>query len=346
MLATLPDQEEAFAAFMARDASRDGSFVVAVRSTGIYCKPSCAARRPRPENVEFFRSGEAARDAGYRPCLRCRPDDVARDREAVDRALALIGDAESPPTLDELAAETGYSASHFQRIFKSLVGVSPAAYARALRAARMTQSLDGNDAVTEAIYAAGYQAPSRAYADATARLGMTPSTWKAGGAGETIRYAVAPTSLGPMLVAATDKGLCRIAFDEDEAELKARFPKAAIRQGDADFAQMLEAVVALVEAPGRAPADDLPVDVRGTAFQQAVWQALRAIPPGETRSYSELAAMAGKPAAVRATGSACGDNGLAILIPCHRALRSDGSLGGYAYGLERKKELLKRERGA
>lgn len=337
------DQEAAFAAFAARDRIQDGAFVVAVRTTGIYCKPSCPARRPRPENVAFFPDGAAARAAGYRPCLRCRPDDAARDREAVERALALIAETEEPPPLlADLAAAVGYSPQHFQRLFRRETGVSPAAYARALRAGRLVAALQEETSVTQAIYDAGYGASSRAYADAGERLGMAPATWRAGGAGETIRHAVVPTSLGPLLVAATERGLCRIAFDEDAAMLRARFPRATIVEGDFTFAGMVEAVVALVDDPSR-PAD-LPLDVRGTAFQQAVWQALRAIPAGETRTYTQVAAMAGRPAAVRAAGTACGDNGLAVLIPCHRVLRGDGSLGGYAYGLERKKALLAREK--
>ena len=335
------DQEAAFAAFDARDKRQDGAFVAAVRSTGIYCKPSCPARRPRRENIAFFTDGAAARAAGYRPCLRCRPDEAGRDRQAVESAIALINAADAPPNLGAIAASVGYSAQHFQRLFRREIGVSPAAYARALRARRLEEALQAEAKVTEAIYEAGYGAPSRAYADAGERLGMAPVTWRAGGAGETIRHAVVDTSLGPLLVAATERGLCRIAFDEDATMLRARFPRARLVEGDPAFAGLVAAVVALVDDPAR-PAD-LPLDVRGTAFQQAVWQALRAIPPGETRSYAELAAMAGRPAAVRAAGTACGDNALAIVIPCHRVLRGDGSLGGYAYGLARKKALLARE---
>jgi AraC family transcriptional regulator of adaptative response/methylated-DNA-[protein]-cysteine methyltransferase len=335
------DQDAAFAAFDARDRAQDGAFVAAVRTTGIYCKPSCPARRPRRENVAFYADGAAAQAAGYRPCLRCRPDEADRDRQAVARALALIEMAEGVPVLAELAGAVGYSAQHFQRLFRREVGISPAAYARALRAGRLETALQQEGKVTEAIYEAGYGAASRAYADAGERLGMAPSTWRAGGAGESICHAVVATSLGPLLVAATERGLCRIAFDEDAEMLRARFPEAALVGGGAQFEAMIRAVVALVDDPAR-PAD-LPLDVRGTAFQQAVWQALRSIPPGETRSYAELAAMAGRPAAVRAAGTACGDNALAIVVPCHRVLRGDGSLGGYAYGLERKKALLERE---
>jgi len=343
LLPNLTDAQ-ALAAFDARDRAMDGRFVIAVRSTRIYCKPSCPARRPRRENILLMPDAAAARAAGYRPCLRCRPDDVARDRAAVARAIALIADSETPPRLAELAQAAGYAPHHFQRIFTREIGVSPAAYARQLRAGRLARSLDGEARITDAIYDAGYEAPSRAYADARAHLGMSPSAWRNGGAGAVIRFAVADSSLGPLLVAATDKGLCRISFAEDEAALRARFPKATIIAGDAPFAALVTQVVALIDDPARTR--DLPVDVAGTAFQQAVWAALRAIPAGETRSYAQIAAAIGKPGAVRAVGSACGDNPLAVLTPCHRVLRSDGTPGGYAYGLARKQALLRREKPA
>lgn len=335
-------EAQAFAAFETRDRTMDGRFVVAVRTTGIYCKPSCPARRPRRENIEILPDGAAARTRGYRPCLRCRPDEVARDSQAVARALKLIDASETPLSLADLAAQVGYAPQHFQRLFTRQVGLSPAAYARARRAARLIRALDQKGRITDVIYDAGYEAPSRAYADAQAHLGMSPGQWRKGGAGKTIHYACTPSSLGPLLVAATDKGLCRISFDEDEAALRARFPKAQIAPGDADFQALVRAVVALVDEPARRA--DLPMDVAGTAFQQAVWAALRAIPPGETRSYREIAAAVGRPKAVRAAGTACGDNGLAVLIPCHRVLRSDGGLGGYAYGLARKEKLLAKEK--
>jgi AraC family transcriptional regulator of adaptative response/methylated-DNA-[protein]-cysteine methyltransferase len=255
----------------------------------------------------------------------------------------LLEAGDATPSLTELADAVGYAPHHFQRLFTRDVGVSPAAYARALRARRFGKALEGEGRITDAIYDAGYEAPSRAYADAQAHLGMSPSAWRKGGEGAVIRFAVAQSSLGPLLVAATDKGLCRISFDEDEADLRARFPRATIVAGDAGFAPLVSQVIALVDDPARR--SDLPVDVAGTVFQQAVWAALRAIPPGETRTYKEIAAAAGKPGAVRAAGTACGDNGLAILIPCHRVLRSDGSLGGYAHGLSRKEVLLRRESG-
>jgi AraC family transcriptional regulator of adaptative response/methylated-DNA-[protein]-cysteine methyltransferase len=337
------DENAAWAAFAVRDRAQDGRFLVAVRTTGIYCKPSCAARRPLRENVEFFADAEAARAAGYRACLRCRPDEEGRDREAVARSLELLDAAEQPLRLDELAAAVGYAPHHFQRLFKREIGLSPAAYARERRISRAEAALANGTSVTEAIYDAGYSGPGRFYENMKGRLGMTPAAWKKGGAGERIRFAVVDSALGAMLVAATDKGLCRISFDEDEAELRRRFPLAEILPGDAAFEALVTQVVALVADPAQAASIDLPLDARGTAFQQAVWAALKAIPAGETRSYAQIAAEVGRPQAVRAAGSACGDNSLAVLIPCHRVLRSDGGLGGYAYGLERKEKLLKAE---
>ncbi|MET0248764.1 MAG: bifunctional DNA-binding transcriptional regulator/O6-methylguanine-DNA methyltransferase Ada [Sphingobium sp.] len=337
----MPDADICWAAFVARDRGADGHFVGAVHTTGIYCRPSCPARRPARENMLFYSDGAAAQAAGYRACLRCRPDGVARDAEAVGRALALLDAAEAPPTLGQLAAKVGYAPDHFQRLFKRAVGTTPAAYARTLRAQRLAAALRGEDSVTAAIYEAGYGAPSRAYADAAAHLGMTPSAWRAGGAGVMIRHAVVDTSLGPLLIAATPRGLCRVAFDEDADALRARFPHAELIGPDADFERLAATVRALVDQPGEVVA--LPVDTGGTAFQQAVWQALRAIPPGETRSYGEIAAAAGRPGAVRAAGSACGANPIAMVVPCHRVLRADGALGGYAYGTDRKQSLLARE---
>jgi AraC family transcriptional regulator of adaptative response/methylated-DNA-[protein]-cysteine methyltransferase len=338
------DPDACWDAFVRRDRTQDGRFVGAVLTTGIYCKPSCPARRPRRENIVFLPDGGAARAAGFRACLRCRPDAVGRDRLAVDKALALIAAAEEVPELAQIAAAVGYAPHHFHRLFKRATGVTPAGYARKLRADRLETALDAAGAnVTQAIYDAGYNAPSRAYADAGQRLGMTPSAWKRGGSGVTIRYTVAQTSLGPMLIAATAKGLCRISFDEGETDLRRRFPNADIAPADPDFARLAAQVVMLADNPARAA--NLPVDVQGTAFQQAVWDALRAIPPGETRSYKQIAASAGSPAAVRAVGTVCGDNALAVLVPCHRVVRSDGGMGGYAWGVDRKQALLKRERG-
>ncbi len=335
------DTATAWAAFEARDRTHDGEFVGAVKTTGIYCKPSCPARHPRREHVEYFTSGDQARAAGYRACLRCRPDEVGRDREAVARAVRLIEAAEEPLLLAELAATVGYAPHHFQRLFSRDLGVSPAAYARALRARRAETHLDEGKSVTEAVYDAGYAAPSRFYADASERLGMTPSAWRDGGRGETIRFVVALSPLGPLLVAATPKGICRLTFDEDESTLRHRFPNADICPDDGTIADWVDGALTAIASPQSAR--DLPIDVRGTAFQEAVWRELRRIPLGQTRSYADIAKAVGQPGAVRAVGTANGSNPVAVLVPCHRVIRSDGSLGGYAGGLDRKRKLLAAE---
>ena len=335
------DDEEAWAAFERRDRRWDGRVIGAVSTTGIYCKPSCPARRPKREHVEFFADGDAARAAGYRACLRCKPDEVGRDREAVARAVKLMAQAEDTPRLDELAAAVGYAPHHFQRLFTREMGVSPAAYARGLRSGKAQQNLSKDKSVTEAIYDSGYAAPSRFYADAKDRMGMTPSAWRDGGRGETIRYAMLDTPLGQMLVAATNKGICRLTFDEDVASLKRRFPNADIQPADTGMASLISGVLQAIETP--AAAHDLPIDVAGTAFQEAVWRELRKIPVGETRSYADIAAAIGDPKATRAVGTANGSNPVAVLVPCHRVIRSDGTLGGYAGGLDRKRKLLAAE---
>ena len=333
--------DEAWAAVKRRDRAYDGRFVTGVLSTRIYCRPSCAARHPARANVRFFAGGAEAREAGLRPCLRCLPDDVARDEQAVLRAIKAIKAAEAPLPLAQLAKAAGYSPSHFQRVFSRLTGLSPSAYARALREERAREALTEGESVTDAIYDAGFESASRFYDSMEGRLGMAPSAWVKGGEGVTIRWAMVESSLGPMLVAATDKGVCRVSFGRGRDELERLFPKAELVEGGADFAELLQRVVAAVDDP--ASGRDIPVDVRGTAFQERVWQELRRIPPGETRSYTEIAAAAGNPRAVRAAGSANGANHVPVLIPCHCVVRSDGSLGGYAYGLEIKKKLLERE---
>jgi AraC family transcriptional regulator of adaptative response/methylated-DNA-[protein]-cysteine methyltransferase len=335
------DPDAAWRAVLARDRNADGRFVTGVLTTGIYCRPSCAARHPKRENVRFFPNGAQAAAAGLRPCLRCKPDEQTREAAALAKALRIIDSAETPPSLDALAGAAGYSPFHFHRIFKRATGLTPAAYARGKRARSMTMTLETNGRVTDAIYDAGYSGPARFYADARDRLGMTPTRWRGGGKGETIGWATAETSLGTMLVAATERGICRLSFDEGEADLRRRFPHAEIVPGGEAMAGLLARTVAAVEAPERP--HDLPLDVRGTAFQEAVWRELARIPPGESLSYAALAARAGRPGAVRAAGTACGANRVAVLIPCHRARRGDGSPGGYAYGLERKAKLLERE---
>lgn len=338
---TMTDDER-WDAVQARDKAQDGRFVTGVLTTGIYCRPSCAARHPLRQNVRFFPDGDAARATGLRPCKRCLPDDVARDDSAVIKAIAAIKGSEEPLALADLAARTGYSPTHFQRVFTRHTGLSPAAYARALRDERARQALSDGNRVTDAIYDAGFSGPSRFYQNMEGRMGMTASAWVGGGKGATIHWAVVPTSLGDMLVAATEKGVCRLSFDEGRAALEERFPAATLVEGGEAFEALLKQVVDAVEAPVNG-FDHIPIDVKGTAFQEAVWRELRKIPAGETRSYADIAAAVGKPKAVRAAGSANGANNVAVLIPCHRVVRSDGSLGGYAYGLPIKEELLKRE---
>ena len=338
MQATTDDA--AWEAFERRDRAWDGRVIGAVRTTGIYCKPSCPARRPKREHVVFFAAAEDARRAGFRACLRCKPDEVGRDREAVVAAVKLIEQAEEPIGLAQLAAAVGYAPHHFQRLFTREIGVSPAAFARALRARRAASRLSEGSKVTDAIYDSGYSAPSRFYDDARGRMGMTPSAWRDGGKGVTIRFVVADSAAGSLLVAGTDKGICALNFDDSEEGLRRRFPKADIIPDDGTIAPWAAKAVELVGTPA---AHDLPIDVQGTAFQERVWQALRQIPLGETRSYADIAAQVGAPGATRAVGTANGANPVAVLVPCHRVIRSDGTLGGYAGGLERKRKLLEAE---
>jgi AraC family transcriptional regulator of adaptative response/methylated-DNA-[protein]-cysteine methyltransferase len=335
------DPDTAWAAFMRRDRAWDGRVIGAVHTTGIYCKPSCPARRPKRENVTFYASTEEARAAGFRPCLRCKPDEVGRDREAVTSAVALIERSEEAPSLVELAQAVGYAPHHFQRIFKRDLGVSPAEYARGIRNRRTEAALRENERVTDAVYDAGYQSPSGFYDDARERLGMTPSAWRDGGRGETIRWTTFDSPLGELFIAATCKGICRLTFDDSEASLRRLFPNATIVKDDGGLREFVAGTLKAIEQPLAAP--HLPIDVAGTAFQEAVWRELRKIPPGETRSYAQIAAAIGHPKAVRAVGTANGDNHVAVLIPCHRVIRSDGSLGGYGGGLGRKKILLAAE---
>jgi AraC family transcriptional regulator of adaptative response/methylated-DNA-[protein]-cysteine methyltransferase len=342
----LMQTDERYAAIAARKLAKN--FFYAVITTGVYCRPDCGARLPRPENVRFFSSTAEARAAGFRACKRCKPD---APPPAVTNA-ALVADAcrriesdETAPSLKNLAASAGLSAFHFHRVFKDVTGVTPKEYAAAHRAARVQAALRGGGSVTEAIYDSGYPSGARFYATSDARLGMTPKKFRAGGAGEKIRYATTACSFGFVLVAATAKGICAISLGADAAALEAeffgRFPKADVRPGDAGFAATVAAVAAFVDAPGKTFL--LPLDIRGTAFQQRVWAALREIPPGKTASYARIAETIGAPAAVRAVGSACAANTLAVAIPCHRAVRRDGGLAGYRWGLEAKRALLERE---
>lgn len=339
---------------LARSAAADGSFWYSVLSTGVYCRPSCAARTPRPENVRFHASCADAENAGFRPCQRCKPQQPSAQShhaEWVTQACRFIeADAAEgrAPTLDALASRLGLSSSHLHRIFKQATGLTPKAYAAAQREQRVRSALGHTtDSVTEAIYEAGYQSSSRFYEKSAQVLGMTPARYRAGGAAQRIHFAVAQCSLGALLVAHSGQGLCAILLGDDPdvlvRDLQDRFAQAQLVGGDATFESLVAQVVAFVEAPGRGL--DLPLDVRGTAFQQRVWQALRTIPPGQTASYAEIAARIGAPAATRAVAQACGANALAVAIPCHRVVRSDGALSGYRWGVERKRALLERECG-
>ena len=331
-----------------RDNTESGSFVYGVVTTGVYCRPGCPSRLPRKENIRFFTSGEEAKRAGFRPCKRCQPDGASlaeRQAEAISKACALIEAAEEKPDFDTVAKAVGMSRHHFHRVFKRTTGVTPGAYFNARRRARALDELSRTGTVTEAIYGAGYSSSSRFYETCAPELGLKPSAFTKGGAGELIRFAVGECSLGSILVAATAQGICAIQLGDAPEPLvevlRDRFPNAELRGGDADFERVVAAVVGLVEEPTRA--FDLPLHVRGTAFQQRVWEVLRSIPPGETMTYAEVAAKAGCPSAVRAVASACAANKIAVAIPCHRVVRTGGALSGYRWGVERKAALLKRE---
>jgi AraC family transcriptional regulator of adaptative response/methylated-DNA-[protein]-cysteine methyltransferase len=346
---TIPlTDDDRYAAITRRDGAFDGQFFYGVQTTGVYCRPSCASRPALRENISFHPSCEAAERAGLRPCKRCRPNEPsqqARHAEMVRQACRLIDQAEDIPSLEDIARQVGVSPYHFHRVFKQATGVTPKGYADARRAVRLQNGLGSARTVTNAIYDAGFNAPSRFYESATERLGMTPSAYRKGGLDTAIHFAVAQCSLGAILVAATGKGVCAIAFGDDPdplvRELQDRFPKAELLGGDAAFERLVARVVGFVEAPGQGL--DLPLDIRGTVFQQRVWQALRAIPSGATANYAQIAAAIGAPAAHRAVAQACASNTLAVAIPCHRVVRSDGALSGYRWGVERKRALLDRE---
>jgi len=347
--ANYSSDDERWAAVGRRDKDADGVFWYSVSSTGVYCRPSCGARPALRRHVAFHATREAAEAAGFRPCQRCKPDQpplAERHALVVARACRLIDESEGEPNLDQLAAACGMSRFHFHRIFKAHTGITPKAYAAAQRSARLARGLGDSATVTDAIYAAGFNSSGRFYAQAPARLGMTPKAWRAGGSGEAIRFAVGACSLGAILVAATGKGICAILMGDDPdqlaRDLQDRFPAAELVGADAAFEDTVAKVVGLVEAP--AVGLDLPLDVRGTAFQQRVWEALRQIPSGATVSYAELAERVGVPSGARAIAGACAANPVAVAIPCHRVVRTDGALSGYRWGVERKRALLAREK--
>lgn len=342
------DDEARWEAVVRRDRAADGAWYYAVQTTGIYCRPSCGARLARRAHVRFYTTGAEAEQAGFRPCKRCRPHETSlatRQAAAVAAACRAIETAAVMPSLAALAQTSGLSRYHFHRVFKTVTGVTPKAYAAAQRAQRMREVLPQSATVTEAIYDAGFNSNGRFYTVAPAILGMTPNAFRTGGTGAAMRFAVGECSLGAILVAATEQGVCAILLGDDpEAlvrDLQDRFPNAQLRGGEANFEHLVATVVGFVEAP--ACGLDLPLDIRGTAFQQRVWQALRAIPVGATASYADIAQHIGAPRAVRAVAQACAANALAVAIPCHRVVRHDGTLGGYRWGVERKRALLARE---
>ena len=343
--------EQCWSAVAARDPQTDGRFFYAVRTSGVYCRPGCPSRLPRRENVSFYETTAAAEAAGFRPCKRCRPADgslVDRHVAAVARACALIRASETLPRLEELAGAAGISRFHFHRVFKQITGSTPREWGKAHRLDRLAARLDAGDPIAGAVYAAGYGASSRAYAAAPSGLGMTPGARRRGGDGETVRYTFVSTWLGWGLVAATERGICMTALGDDrarlEAELRRRFPAARLEPADAGLNDWAERVVRYITRP--AGQLDLPLDIRGTAFQAQVWRALQKIPPGRTTSYGEIAAALDRPQAVRAVARAIASNNHAVLVPCHRVVRSDGELAGYRWGVERKRALLAREREA
>jgi AraC family transcriptional regulator, regulatory protein of adaptative response / methylated-DNA-[protein]-cysteine methyltransferase len=344
----LSDDDDRWAAVVGRDRSADGTFFYSVQTTGVYCRPSCPARLARRRNVRFHPTAADAEGAGFRPCKRCRPTEptLAEQHAAVvAKACRLLATAEDTPNLDALADAVGMSRFHFHRVFKSVAGVTPGAYAASLRAQRIRDALPRTGTVTEAIYGSGFNSNGRFYATSPDVLGMTPTDFRSGGPGASIRFAVGECSLGTILVAATEKGVCAILLGDDPEvlvrDLQDRFPRAQLRGGDAAFEDLVARVVGFVEAP--ALGLDLPLDLRGTAFQQRVWQALRDTRAGTTTTYTDIAVRIGSPRAVRAVAQACASNPIAVAIPCHRVVRTDGALSGYRWGVERKRMLLDRE---
>lgn len=353
-LATITVNDPRWASVVTRNAEADGGFYYSVRTTGVYCRPSCAARLARAENVNFYPTREEAEKAGFRPCKRCQPDHpslAVQYAAKVTLACRIIEEAETVvPVLEDLAKRVGVSPYHFHRIFKQIIGLTPRQYAAAQREQRVRNELGYNGAggtVTDAIFDAGYNSNSRFYETSNKVLGMTPSNYRAGGIDTEIRFAIGESSLGSILVAQSERGICAILLGDDPGklarDLQDSFPRANLIGGDEDFEQLIAKVVGFIEAPSIGL--DLPLDVRGTAFQQRVWQALREIAPGQTANYTDIAKRIGSPRAVRAVAQACAANALAVAIPCHRVVRNDGALSGYRWGVERKRALLRKEEG-
>lgn len=345
---TATERDPRWQSVLARDATADGSFVYAVRTSGVYCRPSCPSRRAKPRNVSFHDTPADAEAAGFRACLRCHPrgqSPAEANAAIVAEACRLIERAHEAPSLDDLAARVGMSPHYFHRRFKAITGLTPRAYAAAHRARRVRAELPDAPTVTDAIYAAGFNASSRFYEQSAGMLGMTPTAYRSGGAEADIRFAVGQCALGAILVAQSERGICAISLGDDPdalvRELQDRFPRARLTGDDPDFAALVAQVVGFVEAPRIGL--DLPLDIRGTAFQTRVWQALREIPAGRTVSYGEIARRIGAPRAVRAVAAACAANRIAVAVPCHRVVRTDGDLSGYRWGVPRKRALLEKE---
>ncbi|MBC3244839.1 bifunctional DNA-binding transcriptional regulator/O6-methylguanine-DNA methyltransferase Ada [Pseudomonas lurida] len=343
------EQDPRWAAILARDPKADALFVYGVKTTGVYCRPSSASRLPRPENVEFFDTPAHAEAAGYRASKRAAGDQTqlaAHHAQRVADACRQIEQAETPPSLNALALQANMSPFHFHRVFKAVTGLTPKGYASAHRSRKVREGLKGERTVTDALYDAGFNSNSRFYESANQLLGMTPGDYKAGGTNNAILFAVGQCSLGAILVAQSARGVCAILLGDDPdqlvRDLQDQFPKAELVGADQRFEQLVAQVVGLIEAP--AVGLDLPLDLRGTAFQERVWQALRDIPPGSTASYAQIAERIGAPKSFRAVAQACGANSLAVAIPCHRVVRSNGELSGYRWGVERKQQLLAREK--
>lgn len=348
---TFDTEELRWAAVARRDRAADGQFFYSVRTTGVYCRPSCAARLARRENVDFHTCAADAQRAGFRPCKRCKPDRpslVEQYAAKVAEVCRTIENSDETPKLAALAQVAGLSRYHFHRIFKAITGVTPKTYAAAHRGERVREQLMSGNTITQAIYDGGFNSNGRFYAQSSQLLGMSPTDFRERGVNRVIRFAVGQCSLGAILVAATDQGVCSILLGDDPEELvrdlQDRFDRAQLIGGDAEFEKLVARVVGFVEAP--ALGLDLPLDVRGTAFQQRVWQALREVPAGSTVSYSEMAQRIGSPRAIRAVAQACAANAIAVAIPCHRVVRNDGNLSGYRWGVERKRRLLEREKAS